>query len=460
VAQTEEIRRQQILLRRFRGMGLVAGLLPGGRAVVVTLPVAPEPFPTPQGPRSLHTIRFYTVGPDRIKCVAPVALFHLPLMRIVDCETAAQLEGRIRAAWGERMHALDRTRQWLEQLGVRPDAQAGAPQWGVPLGLEEEPVRATAIEPNRLVLPSRGPLSGIGVSRWQDRIYEPSDNCHTAVDLELAATARLEALARAARRSLVRPVDAPLPVPRAVRLMPALVVGPQLAADRALHEALRRRGFLVEAVRSLSDAVGAFRRRSFDVVLAQARLDRADGTELVPALRALPGILDLPVALIDDRARESRRATAEAAGAAAYWAGPLDAAETAESLARLSGTDKRRFRRYERALSLSWPDCDTPGVTATIGRGGLFVRSSATAPERTRYALHLPETGTTLLIDAEPVYQLPDAAIGPNGFGLRFCAFANGAESTWIDYLAGLPATPVANDPAAGDPSVSDAKRL
>jgi CheY-like chemotaxis protein len=438
VAQAEELRRQQILLHRFEAMGLVAGLLPGGRAVVVTLPVGSEPFPTPQGPRVLHAIRFYTVGHDRIKCVAPVALFHLPLMRLVDCENAAQIENRIRAAWSERMRALERTGQWLEQLGIQADAPGGAPQWSIPLGLDEGRVRATAIEPNRVVLPSRGPLSGIGVSRWQDRIYEPGSSCHCSVDLELALTARLEALARGSRRLPARHLEATPPVPRAVRLMPALVVGARLAADRTLREALCRRGFTVDAVRSLSDAVAAFRRRSFDVVLAQARLDRADGTELVPALRGLPGILELPVALIDDRPRTSRQATAEAAGAAAYWAGPIDAAETAESLARLAATEKRRFARYECALSLSWPDCGAPGVTATIGRGGLFVRSTSETPTRTGYALHLPEAGATLRVEAEPIYRLPDAAVGPNGFGIRFCSFAAGDESTWIDYLAGL----------------------
>lgn len=438
MAQAEELRRQQILLRRFQTMGLAAGLLPGGRAVVVTLPVDPEPFPTPQGPRALHTIRFYTVGHDRIKCVAPIAFFHLPLMRIVDCESAAEIEARVRAAWIERMHALDRTRRWLEQLGARVEAFAGAPQWSIRLGLEDDRARAVAIEPNRVLLPSRGPLSGVVLPRWEDRIYEPEPSCHSSVDLELAVTARLESLARATRRTPARHIDAPLPVPRVARLMPALLVGARLAADGSLHEALRRRGFTVDAVRSLTDAIGAFRSRSFEVVLAETRLDRADGTELIPALRGVPGILELPVALLDDRPRESRRAVARAAGATAYWPGPLDAAQTAESLARLASTDKRRFTRYERALSLSWPDCGAPGVTATIGRGGLFVRTSAAAPGRLRYALHLPETGSTLRVDAEPLYRLPDAAIGPDGFGLRFCGFESGAEPAWIDYLAGL----------------------
>ncbi len=441
MAQAEDLRRQQILLRRFQSMGLAAGLLPGGRSVIVALPVEPDPFPTPLGPRVLHTIRFYTVGHDRIKCVAPIALFHLPLMRIVDCESAAEIEARVRAAWGERMDALARTRRWLDQLGVRAEAATGAPYSSVPLGLEDARARAVAIEPNRVVLPSRGPLSGVVLSRWEDRIFEAGSGCNSAVDLELAVTAHLEAIARASRRTPVRHIDAPLPVPRVVRLIPVLLVGARIAADLALHDALRRRGFAVEAVRSLADALGAFRSRTFEVVLAESRLDRADGPELIHALRGLPGILELPVALIDDRPRESRRIIAEAAGAAAYWPGPLDAAEAAESLARLASTDKRRFTRFDRALSLSWPDCTAPGVTATIGRGGLFVRTSVAAPGRPgrmRYALHLPETGATLRVEAEPLYRLPDAAIGPDGFGLRFCGFESSDESAWIHYLADL----------------------
>jgi CheY-like chemotaxis protein len=436
VAPAEALRRQQILQRRFRAMGLEAGLLAGGRSVLVTLPVGPEPFATPQGPRSLRALRFYTVGHDRIKCLAPLALFHVPLVRILDCETAAQLEARVRAAWSERIHALARTGRWLEELGVAAEASSGAPFWSFPLGLEDERARGFAIEPSQVVLPSRGPLSGMALAGPEERVFELDASCSSAIDLELAATARLDELAREKRRHPARRFDADLPAPRLARLVPALVVGARLAADRALHDALRRRGFTIEAARGSSEAMQAFRQRTFEVVLAEARLDRGDGSELIPALRELPGIVDVPVALVDDRPREGRRSAADAAGAAAYWAGPLESAATADALAEIAATERRRFARYDQALSVSWSGCPGPGVTASVGRGGVFVKTLAPTLVRQRFALHLPDRGATLQVDAEPIYRLPAAALGPDGFGLRFCGFEPGAERTWIDYVA------------------------
>ena len=436
MAQAEELRRQQILQRRFQAMGLEAGLLAGGRSVLVTLPVGPEPFDTPQGPRTLRALRFYTVGHDRIKCLAPLALFHLPLVRIVDCETTAQLEARVRAAWSERVRSLARTRRWLDALGVVAESPAGAPQWSFALGLEDRAARGIAIEPGRVLLPSRGPLSGTALNAVGERLFEADASCSSSVDLELAVTARLEELARSRRRRPPLRLDAELPAPRVARLMPALVVGARLAADRTLHEALRRRGFAIEAARGAGEAVDAFRQRTFEVVLAEVRLDRVDGIELIPTLRSLPGILELPVALIDERPREGRRAAADAAGAAAYWAGPLEAPATADALAEIAATDRRRFARYDRALSVSWTSCGAPGVTTSVGRGGIFVKTPVTALARQRFALHLPDSSTTLRVDAEPVYRLPAAALGPDGFGLRFCGFEAGGERAWIDYVA------------------------
>jgi CheY-like chemotaxis protein len=437
VAQVDELRRQQILQRRFQAMGLTAGLLAGGRSVLVTLPVGPEPFETPPGPRRLRAVRFYTVGHDRIKCLAPLALFHLPLVRIVDCETAAQLETRVRAAWSERMRVLARTGRWLEELGVVAEAPGG-PHWSFGLGLEDERARCIAIDAGRVLLPARGPLSGTVLARAEERVFETDAECRSAVDLELAVTTRLETLARAQRRHPVLRPDADLPAPRLARLVPALLVGARLAADRVLQEAMRRRGFTVEAARGAGEALDAFRQRTFEVVLAEARLDRADGSELIPALRALPGILDIPVALVDDRPREGRRSAAGAAGAAAYWPGPLEGAQAADALAEIAATDRRRFERFDRALSVSWQGCAAPGVTASVGRGGVFLKTPVSELARQRFALHLPENGATLRVEAEPIYRLPSAALGPDGFGLRFCAFEPGAERAWIDYVAGV----------------------
>ena len=457
LAQADDLRRQQALRRRFETMGLEVGLLPGGRALLVTLPVGPEPFPSPQGPRVVRAVRFFTVGHDRIKCVAPRALFHVPLVRIVDCETQAELEARIRSAWAQRLESLERAGRWLAGLGFELEPPQGAPQWSLPLGLEDERARAIVVEPDRVILPSRGPLSGLALACAEDRVFAP-EACSSSTDLELGVTARLEELARGRRRPPARRGAndaADLPAPKSLRRAPVLVVGSHLVGDRAVHESLRLRGFDVRASHSMADALDAFRERSFELVLAETRLDRGDGIELIPAIRSLPGIQELPVALVDDRPREGRRSAARAAGASAYLTGPLDGARIAGALMQLAAADRRRFTRFERALSVSWPDCDAPGISATIGRGGMFVKTPATTPSRTRYAIHLAEPGSTVSVDAELSYRLPEAAgpEGPEGIGLRFCGFEPGDEAAWIAYLARLAPLTARRTPASRAPS-------
>jgi two-component system chemotaxis response regulator CheY len=440
VVTAEELRRQSVLERRFRAMGLEAGLLPGGRAVVATLPLGPAPFETPDGPHVLRAVRFYTVGHDRIKCVAPRALFHLPLIRVVDCTRPAEIEARIRAAWKQRLEMLRDARDWLDSTGVEVDPTQGAPLWSFGLGLEDPRARAVVIERGRIVLPSRGPLSGLVLDSGEERVFQPDATCQTATDLEIATTVRLEVLARRKRAAASRRVnDAELlPAPRAARALQLLLVGSRLAQANALHESLRLRGFDAQVVTTASAALDAFRSRSFDLVLAETRLDRSDGIELVPALRGMPGILDLPVVLLDERPSEQRREASRAAGASGYLAGGPDAARVAGALAQMaSQRRRRRFVRYSRALSVSWPGCDAPAVTAEVGRGGCRLLGPVPTPDRGRFALHLPETGRTLRVDAAVLYRLGEETPWPtHAVGLRFTGFEADAEPAWIDYLA------------------------
>jgi two-component system chemotaxis response regulator CheY len=442
MSEADELRRQRMLERRFRSMGLDAGVLPGGRAVVATLPLGPEPFDTPEGPRVLKAVRFYTIGHDRIKCMAPRALFHLPPIRVLDCEKLEDLEARIRSVWSQRLELLRDAGKWLDGLGIVVDVPQGAPQWCFSLGLDDKRARAAVVEPNRVILPSRGPLSGLALADASERVFVPDANVRSSADLEIAVTVRLEALARrkrdAAPKRAVDEMD--YPAPRTPRGMPLLLVGSRLAAANGLQESLRLRGFEVTATTSAAIAVELFHGQSYELVFAETRLDRGDGIELVPALRAQPGVLDLPVVLFDERGSDHRRAGAKAAGASGYLSGPLDAARVASALAHLaSERRRRRFARFERALSVSWPGSDKPAVTIEVGRGGCLVRGAHAVPTRGRFALHLPETGKTLHVEADVLYRLGELAPGPNeGTGLRFHRFDEGDEAAWIDFLTQL----------------------
>jgi CheY-like chemotaxis protein len=362
---------------------------------------------------------------------------------VLDCEKAEDLEARIRAAWAQRLALLRDARRWLDRLGVGVEVSQGAPQWCFSLGLDDPRACGIVVEPRRVILPSRGPLSGHALPDAAERVFVPDANCRSATDLEIAVTVRLEALARRRRNTSTRRItteSCDLPALRPASGMPLLLVGSQLAGANGLQESLRLRGFEVRCASSAAAAIDAFRTRSFELVLAETRLDRGDGIELVPALRAQPGILDLPVVLFDERPSDHRRNGARSAGASGYLSGPLDAARLASALAHLAGERRRRrFARFERALAVSWPGSQTPAVTTEIGRGGCLLRGALPAPARGRFALHLPESGRTLHVEANVIYRLGELTPGPSaGDGLRFCGFDDGDEAAWIEYLAQL----------------------
>jgi two-component system chemotaxis response regulator CheY len=450
VAEIDELHRQRVLERRLQEMGLEAGLLPGGRAVVATLPLGGEPFDTPEGPRVLRAARFYTIGHDRIKCMAPRALFQLAPIRITGCDCAAHIETRIREAWDARMRSLHDAERWLGSLGITARTN-GTPVLWFPLGLDDARANGAVVEPGRVILPSLGPLAGHALADPSERVYEPTAT--TGTELTIAITVRMEAIARGRRAAPSRrpaEVASDLPAPRNAQTAPVLLVGSRLATAHALHESLRLRGFQVTTVNAASAALEVFQSQSFGLVVTDARLDRADGIELIPAMRGLPGVLDLPVVLLDERTSDARRAAARSAGACGYLSGPLDASRLATALAQIAAERKRRrFVRYPCAVSVSWPACRTPSVTAEVGRGGVLLRGAAATPPRAQFALHLPENRLTLHVDAETAYRLRE---GPDwsadGVGLRFARFEPGEEADWIGYLSALP---VANWTAKAD---------
>ncbi len=429
-------RRQGVLKKRFEGMGLSPEELPGGSTLVVTLPLSAEPFETSSGRRSIRSARFYTVGHDRVKFTSPRAFSFLPLLRILDCEKSIEIEARLREAWAAWVEAQREAAFWLRELGLTPEIDEGLPLCRFSLGLEEPGALAVALEPGRVVLPSRGPLAGLAVERPEDRVYRPRA-VETGIDLELDVTAQLERLARAQRRG-ERRIQQRDRSPRRVRQAPVLLVGPRLAAAREFHQSLALRQLEPEAVRTISEAVEAYRCRTFDGVLVETHLDRMDGVELIPALRALPGVLELPIAVLDERPRSNRREEAKQAGATAYLAGAINATHLAPAIQHMVGaTPKRRFTRYDRSLSISWHGCSHPAVATSLSRGGLFVRTHDPLPEGP-FSIHVPDgpTGSfTMSAELDAVHRNIDPVAGPDGIGARFRSFAAGDESRWISYL-------------------------
>jgi two-component system chemotaxis response regulator CheY len=453
--RSDGARRAEILLKRWEGLGLDVKPTPCGRACLLTVPLRPDAFEMPSGAlRRFASALLVTVGEDRVKCLRPRALFHLPLLRITDCGTVPEIEARIRGAWAQRLEALGRARRWLEKLG----AGVGTPDDAPVLELQIGESRAVLVEAGRLILPGRGLLSGIPLRRAEDRVFITEPSIGSAVDLEIGVTTRLEELGRlherlAREERLARPpvVDAPRPPPKpapaASEREPArriLLAGARLATEQALVDALRVRGFEVRVARTAQEALRVFEGASPEIVVSETNLGRFEGVELVPALRGLPGIEEIPVVLVDDRMRPERREAARAAGAAGYLARPFETAKLVAGLEQIvSKPRRRRFTRYGQHLSVSPKGSPGTWVTSDIGRGGMFVWLDREEPVSGvgRYRINLPAVGETVDVDAELLYRRSLAGATRSGAGLRFRGFPAGGEARFIAYLRSLEGT-------------------
>lgn len=442
--EAEEARRQDVLLRRLSALGLAVRAFPDGRGVAVTLPLGPERFELPDGGSAcFERVGFATVGGDRIKCVRPLPFFHLPLIRVGGCATAAEFEARIRAAWRARILDLVRARNWLEKLGLAASTETDdVPVLRIPVGLDDADASARAFEPGRLILPGRGPLSGVRLLRAEDRVFRPPPSLASGLDVELAVSTRLEELARLdARLAREHPTSSdttgcqaqsPEGSPR------ILLVGPLLCGDRALHESLRLRGYFPLVARSERDALRTLEWASPDLVLAETELGRFEGIELIPELRMAPGVEEIPVVLVDAQARPDRREAARRAGAAGYLVRPVAVERIAagiESLVR--SPRRRRFRRYVRQLTTQAAGSPRPERVADIGRGGMLVWTERPVEPGNvdRWAVALPEIGVALGVTAEVRHTRTVPGSARRGLGLRFRAFEEGAEALLIRYL-------------------------
>ena len=437
---------QDRFAERLRGMGLDLKRQAGGRCWIGRIDFGPDPLLAPSGPFGVATVEFSTVGGSHIKCLRPEALFQLPLISIAGCIEQAEVEGRIRAAWIDLSARLRFAYDALSVAGVTSEWE-GPSSLTVPLGLDSADDRARVVQTRQVALPSCGPLEGRALETASDRVCDWPAEAGSGTEVAIAIHTVMEDRARhidekiAARRmqstsDTARPLH---PVFRG-RDHQVLLVGSYLVGDVELHAALRRRGFRVTLARSANDARKAFDQNTFEAVLTDAILDRAEGLELIPTLAHVPGIEQLPIVLVDDRARESRREAARALGAAGYLVRPIDAERLAPGLERLiSERPRRRFERFAQRLAVEWDD-GADGVTTMIARLGMFVsteRANETGCLDT-IALSLPETGAQVRLDVETLYRVDAAGGRDPGIGVRIRSFPDGDENSWIDYLSDL----------------------
>jgi CheY-like chemotaxis protein len=448
-------RLQQRQRARFHRMSLTSRPMPGGRSLLVSLPLGPAPFESVQGPQVIDRIVFSTVGANRIKCLRPRPVFGLPLLDIRRCADAAAIETTIRQAWRDRTQELRETGRLLKGLGIDVGSAEGGSVLAFPLPGESPDARILMQRVGEAILPSAGPLTGISLTAMADRVLEVSQSLDSGTDLDCLVSARIQELQQHAianeeatrRRGHQSPPSKSIPK-RPIMTNPTerhqpkvLLVGSMIIEDADLREELTRQGYRAATARSETEALVRLAAMTPDLVISQFGLGRSDGATLVQATRALPGIERIPVVLIDENHHGARREAARAVGAAGYMITPPDASRFVTRLrAIVEATGDRRFTRYSQRLSAHLEGSMTPCLATEVGRGGIFI---ATETEVTQHSemnceIKLPELGRVLHFGGEVLYHSESKGTQGKGVGLRFCRISSEDEASLIEYLAWL----------------------
>ena len=453
---------QQRQQARFERMGLASRVMPGGRTLLVSLPISAAPFESLSGPLALERILFATVGADQIKCLRPRPVFGLPLLDIRRCADAAAIESVIRQAWRDRTRELRDTARTLANLGLEVGAVEGASVLAFSLAGEssERPVLIQRID--EAILPSAGPLSGHPLMGLEERVVDVSGKLNSSSELELLLGSRIQELARtaalrekAARQITSEPQTSPvlsplLGGPPAAPPLTAnaatgghqpkiLLVGAQIIENASLRDELKRQGYRLATARSETEALMRLSGMTPDLVISQYGLGRSDGATFIQAIRALPGIVRIPVVLLDDLHHQSRQDAARAVGAAGYVIEPIEAPRFVAKLAKVvASPGDRRFVRYAGRLATRLAGQSRPCLATEFGRGGFFIATTEAIDERTqtRFEILLPELRRSLSFVGEILYRTDTQGIDRQGIGVRIRDISPEHEAALIEYVA------------------------
>ena len=435
-------------VERLDAMGVRARVMPPGRCALATLELSKRPFPALERSVRIERVMFSTVGRDAIKCLKPLSLFALPLIDVRECESAADIEERIRASWRERIEALGPAWEGLRALAARCLARDPDSVLQLPLDGEPADVRASMVVPGEVILPGRGPLGGIPLERSQ-RLLAMRELPETQIEVQIAIQNRLEELAedearreQTQRKAVIEAGAVHAPT-IGVRSHTVLLVGMKLAQDRRTIDSLALRGHTIVTARSTTEALRLYQRCSPELVLTDADLGRSEGLELVPMLAAVPGVDCIPVIVVDDVRHEARRRAAREIGAIGYLVRPLDIARIAPRVGELvEAPARRRFTRYAHAVAVEIAGTRRPSTATALSRGGLYVATDADLPAHSVHRCELVVAGCdrALPVEVEVRYRLGPGGGTHRGLGLRFERFGAGGESSYLELISGLSA--------------------
>ena len=440
-----EERHARFLAGRLEQLGIQVELEPGGVSATGRLSLSNRPFPSLRAPFTATQARFYTLGHNRIKVFDPALFFPLPALNVSSCTSARAIESILRTAWSTHVGRLREAQHWLERI----DASVRTDPRGLLLVLDLPEVEGPATfvrSRTELLIPSGGPLREVSLEGPSARTYRPFPGVECASDLEFGLSHEIDHRAAAAPRmgspapTHPKPTD---PAPPETEVHRVLVVDSDRAALAAAKQALVLRGLQVETFPDPTRCLEAFRKGSFDVVVANTRIPRMDGLELTASIRNLPGIAELPILLLDDRPNSASRRVAESVGAAGYIAKPPHWNDLAETLLDLlTGWDKRRFDRFPIRLRVELEDTPqtAPTLTDSVGRGGMHMLCpwDRNPSSIDRYRITLPGRIGTIRVEGIIAYRIVAVGRTRIGLGIRFLAFPDGDERRWVSIIETL----------------------
>ncbi len=432
------------LVQRLREMGLDLGPDSQQSSAQGELPLSTTPFETLSGSFRLQSARFYTLGHNRLKFFQPSPFFHIPAVDVSRCESASQVESALRRSWAVQLRQLQSAQEWLRGLGADVKLAAKGTQLLLALTGVEGPA-ARVQSRTSIQLPSGGPLAGVSLNAPGERCHRPRTNLEHSTDLELDLGGAMQRLARRCKETRKSPAgeEAPRPPLRPGLVRRVLIVDRDRKVLSAAESLLGSRGFDLDAFQTPERALAAFRSRSYDLVLAAARMPRGDGLEFTALVRELPGVENLPIVLMDERISELQKREAIVAGAVGYFRKPLSWSEIEARMSEL--LECTNLRRFERFLARIPVHCGTGDaavieITDQVARGGFgLVASRDLAPDTIeRYRIALPGITAGVSVEGQVIYL--DAIPGSANLhaGIRVLRFLDDHEPDWIRFIEQL----------------------
>lgn len=434
-------RHTQFLVKRLAEMGLDVNYFQDDLSAQGQLSLAPTPFQTLAQPFVVSAVRFYTLGHSKLKFYAPRIFFELPPIDVGRCTDAHDVESALRRAWSKRLKDLRAAQIWLEELGCEPRLSTRGARLVLPLA-DERNTPACVVSPSEMIVPSGGPLSDVSLRDPAERRFRPLRNLDHSSELEIGLAQHMTKLATQYRDvSVVARVATA--DPNLVRVARVLALEEEPLAAQAMQAALSGQGFDVFAYHDPTRALEAFHEKSFDLVLADARMRRADGMEFTARIQELAGIEKLPVVLVDERANSAAQRAAHAAGASAYWAKPISWTEISSTLADLiEATNWRRFVRYRLRMpvEVSLGTRATSELTHTIARAGVSIATRREVEPGTieRYRIKLPKPLPPILVDGMVMTRQARPGSVTLLAGIQFLRFLDDGELHWIRLIEEL----------------------